>query len=235
MEAIKLHSSALQIENKRRVKESYLFGCLSDEQIQEVKKYAIEQTFSKGEHLYQSGEEGKYIYYLEQGSVKLYTKYPDHKEVIKSILHPQNLVGEEIFTGDNTRLDNAKVIDPEVRALAIDKEHLRILLHKYWDLNERFIELVSQKLHRTQERVEGLIVDDARKRVIDFLKYHAEHKGKKIGFELLIKHSMTQQDIANYTGTSRQTVTSILNDLRKTNKIYFKRNSILIRDIGNLQ
>jgi CRP-like cAMP-binding protein len=52
--------------------------------------------------------------------------------------------------------------------------------------------------------------------------------------ELLIKHSMTQQDIANYTGTSRQTVTSILNDLKKTNKIYFKRNSILIRDIASL-
>lgn len=234
MEAIKLHSEVFNPDKKSRVKQSYLFGCLSDQQIKDVKKYAREQTFVKGEHLYKINEQGKYIYYLEQGSVKLYTKNGKQKEVIKSILHPQNLVGEEILAGSEIRLDNAKAIDPEVKVLAIDVEDLKALLHKYWDLNLRFIELMSQKLERTQERVEGLIIDDARKRVIDFLKYHAEHKGKKIGFELLIKHSMTQQDIANYTGTSRQTVTSILNDLRKTNKIYFKRNSILIRDIANL-
>ena len=104
---------------------------------------------------------------------------------------------------------------------------LRDLGNRRGEMNQKFIELITLKLNRAQNRCEALIVDDARKRVIDFLKLNAQHKEKKIGFEMLIKHSMTQQDIANYTGTSRQTVTSILNDLRKSNKIYFKRNSIL--------
>ena len=82
--------------------------------------------------------------------------------------------------------------------------------------------------------MESLIFKDARARIIDFLKESAETRGRKVGFEMLFKHCLTQQDIANLTGTSRQTVTSVLNDLRKDNLIYFNRNTILIRDMGKL-
>ena len=79
-----------------------------------------------------------------------------------------------------------------------------------------------------------MILKDARARIIDFLKDNARNQGKQIGYEMLLKHSLTQQDIANFTGTSRQTVTSVLNDLKKSNLIYFKRKSILIRDMAAL-
>ncbi|MCB0680661.1 MAG: winged helix-turn-helix domain-containing protein, partial [Saprospiraceae bacterium] len=62
----------------------------------------------------------------------------------------------------------------------------------------------------------------------------ARQRGRKVGFETLLKHCLTQQDIANITGTSRQTVTSVLNELKKENLIYFNRRSILIRDLGRL-
>lgn len=51
---------------------------------------------------------------------------------------------------------------------------------------------------------------------------------------MLIKHGLTQQDIANFTGTSRQTVTTVLNDLKSKNKIHLRRKSILIRDLTAL-
>lgn len=211
-----------------------LFNCLSEHQVNEIGKFTKVLELSKGEHIYLENEDNYNIYFLEQGSVKLYHNGADGKEVIRNIIHPNNIFGEEIFSGLSVRSENAKAIDPEVRILVIHIDDLKGLLQRYWEMNQKFIELITLKLNRAQNRCEALIVDDARKRVIDFLKLNAQHKGKKIGFEMLIKHSMTQQDIANYTGTSRQTVTSILNDLRKSNKIYFKRNSILIRDINNL-
>ncbi|MBK7698438.1 MAG: winged helix-turn-helix domain-containing protein [Saprospiraceae bacterium] len=58
--------------------------------------------------------------------------------------------------------------------------------------------------------------------------------GLPIGHETLLKHEFTQQDIASFTGTSRQTVTTVLNDLKKSNKIHFKRKAILIRDVAHL-
>lgn len=234
MEATKLSTIYLDSERHSEIKENQLFQSLSDYQAGEVSKLSEIRTYSKGEHIYSASETGEFVFFIGSGSVKIYTKSPDGKEVIKSILHPGNILGEEILAGASMRVDYAKAIDPDVQLIVIQVEDLRSLMQRYWELNEFYIKLISQKLERTSQRVESLLVDDARKRVIDFLKYNAQHKGRKIGYELLIKHSMTQQDIANYTGTSRQTVTAILNDLRKTNQIYFKRNSILIRDVANL-
>ena len=96
------------------------------------------------------------------------------------------------------------------------------------------INFIGKKLKNTEERLESLLMDDARERIVGFLKDNAENFGQTVGYELLLKHNFTQQDIANYTGTSRQTVTTVLNDLKKSNKIYFKRKAILIRDMARL-
>jgi CRP-like cAMP-binding protein len=87
---------------------------------------------------------------------------------------------------------------------------------------------------RVEDRLSSLVLKDARERIIEFLVDTAGREGRKVGYETLVKHQLTQQEIANLTGTSRQTVTSVLNDLRKSNLIYFNRNSILIRDLQNL-
>jgi len=95
--------------------------------------------------------------------------------------------------------------------------------------------MMGGRLRRAEERLESLIFKDARARIIDFLKDAAGRQGRRIGIdELLVKHSLTQQDIANITGTSRQTVTSVLNDLKKSNLIHFTRRSFLIRDMAKL-
>ena len=94
--------------------------------------------------------------------------------------------------------------------------------------------MLGTRLMYLEDRFESLVFKDARERIIDFLKDNAKTNGRKVGLEMLIKHSLTQQDIANYTGTSRQTVTYVLNDLKRQNQIYFKRKSILIRDISSL-
>ncbi|MFK5953226.1 MAG: helix-turn-helix domain-containing protein [Desulfobacterium sp.] len=59
--------------------------------------------------------------------------------------------------------------------------------------------------------------------------------GMKFGDETLIRHGFTHQDMANITGTSRQLMTIVLNDLKKENKINFDRSSILIRDLDQLK
>ena len=75
---------------------------------------------------------------------------------------------------------------------------------------------------------------DARTRIIEFLKDTAAWNGKKVGFETMIPTKLTHKDIASLTGTSRQTVTTILNELKEKNLINFDRKKILIRDIEKL-
>ncbi|MEO1623728.1 MAG: Crp/Fnr family transcriptional regulator, partial [Bacteroidota bacterium] len=100
----------------------------------------------------------------------------------------------------------------------------RVVLHQF----------LGNRLRKAESRLESLIFKDARTRIIDFIKENVASRGRRVGYEMLLRHSLTQQDIANLTGTSRQTVTSVLNELRKMDLIYFNRKSILVRDMGKL-
>ena len=62
----------------------------------------------------------------------------------------------------------------------------------------------------------------------------AAEDSKMVGTETLIMNNLTHQDMAKLTATSRQTVTTVLNELREKNLIYFDRKRILIRNIDKL-
>jgi CRP-like cAMP-binding protein len=83
--------------------------------------------------------------------------------------------------------------------------------------------------------METLIFKDAKSRIVDFIKRIADERGVPVGKETLIKTSLTHQDIAKLTATSRQTVTTTLNELKENNLIYFDRRRILIRDMAALK
>jgi CRP/FNR family cyclic AMP-dependent transcriptional regulator len=102
------------------------------------------------------------------------------------------------------------------------------------ELSFKMLKLVGLRLMKLERKLELLVFKDARTRVIEFLKDAASWKGKKVGFETMIPTRLTHKDIAALTGTSRQTVTTILNELKEKNLIYFDRKKILIRDLEKL-
>ena len=85
-----------------------------------------------------------------------------------------------------------------------------------------------------ERRFESLVFKDARTRIVDFIVDLGRENGIEIGKEILVKHHLTHMDMANLTATSRQTVTTILNELKEKNLIHLERNQFLIRDIDNL-
>jgi CRP/FNR family transcriptional regulator, cyclic AMP receptor protein len=85
-----------------------------------------------------------------------------------------------------------------------------------------------------EQRLESLVFKDSRTRIIEFLKQLGEKKGQRVGYETLVRKFMTHQEIANLTATSRQTVTTVLNELRNKNVLTFNRRRLLIRDMGAL-
>lgn len=76
---------------------------------------------------------------------------------------------------------------------------------------------------------------DARTRLVDFIKELANDLGKPVGHEILIKHRLTHQEIANITAISRQKVTTLLNEMKHEDLIHLERKSMLIRDLNVLK
>ena len=210
------------------------FSDFTEDQLNKLAKASELKSISKHRFIFRDGEESTKIYVLVNGTVKLGTFSSDNREVIKTILHPRALFGESSISKEQVRNSFAKSIDVDVRYIEIEVSTFIELMRENFDFNLRVVEHLGKKIQATEHRLESLVFNDARTRIVDFIKENAKNFGHKVGLETLLKHSLTQQDIANYTGTSRQTVTSVLNDLKNTNKIHFRRKRILIRDMDAL-
>jgi CRP-like cAMP-binding protein len=135
------------------------------------------------------------------------------------------------LTGEEKRQDYAQALDASTTVCPMTLEDMQNLMANNKPLSFKMLKLIGLRLRKTERRLESLVFKDARTRIIEFLKDEADEKGKKVGFETMIKSHLTHKDIAALTGTSRQTVTTVLNELRDKNIINFDRRQILIRDL----
>ncbi len=210
------------------------FKVLSERELQELEKISRLRSVSRYKYIFYPGEQTDKLYILTEGTIKTGRQSNDDREVIKSVLHPLSIFGELGLVGVESRSEFAMAMSHTVSFIEIDVLGFKELMRKNHELSLNVLNLVGGRLQRTERKLESLIFKDARTRIIDFLKEMANLRGRRVGYEMLFNHCLTQQEIANITGTSRQTVTSVLNELRKENLINFNRRSILIRDITKL-
>ena len=197
-------------------------------------EHAEIMDYKRREVIYERGECTTELYLLLEGSVKQGIHHDDGREIITQILKSPDLFGESGIVNRKRRSQFATAMGGGARCVVVPVAIFKEVMRQDQALTWRVFEKIGQELHRAENRLEALIFKDARTRIIDFLKDSADRHGVPIGLETLVRHSLTQQDIANITGTSRQTVTSVLNELRKDNLIYFDRRRILIRDCAKL-
>jgi len=96
------------------------------------------------------------------------------------------------------------------------------------------LHFLGERLRYTESQLEKVVLKDSKSRIVEFLHQMGTEQGKLIGLETLVKHNMTHQDIADLTGTSRQMVTAVLNQLKRANVLYFNRKKILFRNLEAL-
>jgi len=225
------------MENSNKIQLLSRMPILAPLQPSEIEQLANATQFKKINRfhfIYMPDEKSEYLYFLLKGKIKIGTFSLDGREVIKEILQPEQPFGDMALAGETKRGDFAQAMGEEVEILAVRMADFRQMMQSNPQLMFSCLQHLNQRLSRVEERLASLVLKDARERIIEFLLDSAGREGRKVGYETLVKHQLTQQEIANLTGTSRQTVTSVLNDLRKSNLIYFNRNSILIRDIQRL-
>lgn len=216
------------------LKEIPLFAVLDDASFERLLRGADFYKKSKYDFVYLPDETANKVFFLKKGCIKIGTHSSDGKEVIKSVLYPNAMFGELCLVGGDKRIDFAQCMNADVEFCSVDSALIKSMVQQNHQMSLKLYEMIGNRLINAERRLESLVLKDARARIIDFIKENVRQYGQRVGYEMLIRHSLTQQDIANITGTSRQTVTSVLNDLKKHNLIYFNRKSILVRDMAKL-
>lgn len=211
-----------------------LFDDIPRSVLEEVSNFTTLRTRPKNSYIYHPGDASEVMFILKEGRVKVGNYSDDGREVIKSIVRPGEIFGEMGLAGEEKRHEFAITMKEECSFYMIYIEDLRKVMQDNPELSLRMITRIGSRIRRTESRLESIIFKDSRTRVVEFIKEMVDSVGRVFGDEVLLEHFLTHQDIANLTGTSRQFVTSVLNDLKRDRIIKFDRNTILVSDTKGL-
>ncbi len=196
------------------------------------------KQYKRSMYIYKPEEVANEIYIVKKGVVKII--FPDLRnnnptnQITKSLLSVGHFFGEMILVGERVRKDYAFTIE-ETELEIYTRDVFQLLLQKKPCLQNLVLQHLGKKLMTIEKRFAAIILQDAQSRIINFLLELARDKGVKVGFDIMINQFLTQQEIANYTATARQTVSTVLNRLRDKNLIYYTRKKLLIRDLSLLE
>lgn len=210
-----------------------MFAALNDNEQLILANSAQMLNFNKHQVIYKSGQLANKIYFLTKGSIKI-TVHSEKKDIIKLLLRPQAIFGECTLMGDQIRHDCAYAMDDLVEIIEYDAATVVNLMRTNFAFAQSVLHFIGERLRHAELQLEKVVLKDSKSRILEYLKQLGYELGSQIGHETLVKHNMTHQDIADFTGTSRQMVTAVLNQLKRTNVLYFNRKKILFRDLASL-
>lgn len=210
-----------------------LFEGLAKDDMEKLNKITTMTESKKNEPIYFAQEPSNSIFFLKKGRVKLSRISPDGKEMIIALVNPGEVFGELSILDIQERSDFATTLE-ESLICAISKEDFKKFLESNPDLNLKISKLIGFKLKHFSERIEELVFKDAYQRVVSFIINLAKEHGKKVGDEYFIKPFLKHHDIAKLTACSRQTVNSILTELREKKLINFDRRKLIIHQMNKL-
>jgi CRP/FNR family cyclic AMP-dependent transcriptional regulator len=190
-------------------------------------------TFSKQQLIYEPGNDTTQAYILGKGTVKI-TIHAEKKDIIKYIVRPGTLFGEAFLTGELQRRDYAYAMEDHTEVVVIEAQLMVSMMRRNFAFAQSLLYFLGERLRNTEIQLEKVMLKDSKSRILEYLHQMGIEQGKQVGMEILVRHNMTHQDIADLTGTSRQMVTAVLNQLKRENLLYFSRKKILFRDLNAL-
>jgi len=191
-------------------------------------------TIPKEEHVYKTTQSSDYIFFIVEGRIKIANISEDGKEITKAILGKGEVFGELSMLGEQKRRDFAIALE-DTKICKLSANEMKSLIKDHSSLSLFFMKIMGSKMLEMERRLESLVFKDSRSRIVEFLSELVQKRGQRIGYEWVVRNFITHQEIANLTATSRQTVTTVLNELRNSNLLTFNRKRLLIRDLDKLK
>jgi len=213
-----------------------LLSSINDSELKELNAISKFKSVLKDEIIYQYDQEIDSINFLCQGRIKIAFSIDKNLEVVAEILKEGDVFGNlALKKSPNTNFEFAQVLSEEAFIFSFGLKEFENILRNNHMLAVGFSKVLAEKLKIVTSKFCNLAFKDVRARVINFFTLHAQYEGKWSGNKAEIKMYCTQKDIADFTASSRQTVSAIINDLIKEKKIIYEgRSRVIIPDINKL-
>ncbi|CAB4623651.1 unannotated protein [freshwater metagenome] len=210
-----------------------LFAALDVEGAAALRASLVERNVVKGEVLFAEGEPGDRMYVIVEGKVKLGQTSVDGRESLLAVLGPAEMFGElSLFDPGPRRLTATALTDAIV--LGLGNDQLRPWLAGRPEVAAALLQALARRLRRTNEAMADLVFSDVPGRVAKALIELGEKFGTITTDGLMVSHDMTQEELAQLVGASRETVNKALADFVQRGWIRLESRQVLILDVERL-
>jgi CRP-like cAMP-binding protein len=208
---------------------SELFACCERLQLAEVAASSLLQRIARRRRLYAQGEPVAGIYVVAAGRVRVVRGAGESRALTVAYRGPGDVIGEIAVTQRPRHEDTATAIDP-VEVVQVPLRCLEDLLGNNAELARRLLEMMVERRLDTERRIESLLSRTVESRVAEFLLEAASRYGVPESRGMLIGIKYTHQEIADYVGSTRETVTLTLGELKRRNLLLFDHRRIVVCD-----
>jgi CRP-like cAMP-binding protein len=215
------------------IRKAPLFTALDDVAAASLLANMVSVKISKGTILFAEGDGGDQLYVIAEGKLKLGTSSGDGRENLLSILGPGEMFGELSLFDPGPRTSTATAVT-DAKLLSLGQEKLLPWLVENPKVSLQLLASLAQRLRRTNEAVGDLVFSDVPGRVAKALIDLGERFGKKTDEGLFVHHDLTQEELAQLVGASRETVNKALADFAGRNWLKLDGRAVLITDFERL-
>jgi CRP/FNR family transcriptional regulator, cyclic AMP receptor protein len=212
-----------------------LWSQLTDEEYDELNIVHNFIEARKGDYVYFEAFHHNKLYFVKEGYLRIGYIDESGREVIKEIIQKGELFGQVTLEKNSLNGEFAQAYKSGVSLCAFSIEDFENLLQKKPALALKYSKQVGSKLRQIENRLLNLLNKDVKTRLLNFLWQLAQKHLTPASTAICIPNYLTHEDIANLIGSSRQTVTTLINELATEGLITYNRNEICFPDVKKIQ
>jgi CRP/FNR family transcriptional regulator, cyclic AMP receptor protein len=210
-----------------------LFEALDEDGAQALRSKLTDVELPRGDRLFDEGDAGDRLYVVLEGKIKLTRAASDGRENLLSVLGPGEMFGELSLFDPRPRTASAVAIT-DARLAALAHADLLSWLTGRPDVALHLLRALAQRLRRANDVMADLVFTDVPGRVAKALLDLAGRFGEQQDDGLQVHHDLTQEELAQLVGASRETVNKALADFAARGWLQLSAKSVLLIDPDRL-
>ena len=222
-----------ELKDNETVRKAPLFSALDDEAAASLRASMTEIKVGKGQTLFKEGEPGDRLFVILEGKLKLGTSSGDGRENLLNILGPSEMFGELSLFDPGPRTATATAVT-DARLLALAHDQVIGWVTKHPQVSLQLLARLSQRLRRTNESLADLVFSDVPGRVAKAIMDLGARFGVTKDDGLHVNHDLTQEELAQLVGASRETVNKALADFAGRGWVRLEPRAVVVLDVERL-
>lgn len=210
-----------------------LFAALDDDAATALLDRMTPSRMERSDVLFREGDQGATLFIIAEGKIKLGRTSADGRENLVAVLGPGEMFGELSLFDPGPRTMTATAV-AETQVVALGNDSLTEILTGRPEVAKALLAALAQRLRRTNEHLADLVFTDVPGRVAKALLDLSKRFGRPVEGGILVAHDLTQEELAQLVGASRETVNKALADFATRGWLKLEARAVLLLDVDRL-